>query len=378
MPVQLHDVIPAEQPQEPPIDIDVRQEEEENQRNQNDEEVEINEPRIDEENDANASVSNAILLRELVQQQMRAHEQNRELLLQGLANLTETSSEIKTQTSSLQQGLVTLQEVMLQQLSNINTSAIQGSPPSTVSNNEPSSRDTASVNNPASTTSTISRVVMTPPEVPPRFRDTGTYNPIIFLQDLEKYFKKTNTSDDHKLEVVIDCLDGPARNWATIYRRVWRSFNDFREAFINTYWSQLEQAKLRNRIFTETWSNRHTMSNHFAYFVSMAEQLTNPLPDEELVGHLMRHFPTHLQSLWSLTNKRTLTDAADFIRQQENIVLYRNTSAKSKAPPAKATTQRTYQPYQPHDNRRTQINAIQFVPSTSSPTSSGNAYSSDQ
>lgn len=319
------------------------------------------------------------MLREFIQQQINAQEQNRELLLQGLANLTEASTEIRTHTSTLQQGLINAQEAILQQLSTFSLPNIQGAPSSTVSHDGNSNSNNTPDSETSTPTANMSRVILTHPEVPPRFRDTSSYNPVTFIKDLEKYFKKSNTPDIQKLETVIDNLEGPAKNWATIYRRVWHTFDDFRTAFLQTYWSQHEQSKLRNRIISEVWSNRYTMSDHFAYFVSMAEQLTDPFPENELVSHLIRHFPTHLQALWALTQKHTLTDAADFIRQQENIVTYRNTPVptKSKAPRPVLQPTTQYNPYRTSNAKQPnqRVNAIQFVPSTNA---SGNGNPSSQ
>lgn len=324
----------------------------------------------------------APLLQNLIQQQMNSQEQNRELLLQGLANLTEASTDIRTHTSTLQQSFVNVQDAILQQLSTIQTANVQGAPSSTASNNENSNGHTATISVSSTLPTSVSRIVMTQPDTPPRFRDNSMYNPMTFLQDLEKYFKKANIQETQQLETAIESLEGPARNWATIYQRVWNNFNDFRDAFIRTYWSYQEQAKLRQRILTETWTSKHTMSNHFAYFVSMAEQLTEQFQEEELTYHLIRHFPTHLQSLWSITGKRTLTEAADFIRQQENIVTFRNHPATSRRTSIPATNPTTrYHPYRTShtkNNNTQQVNTVRFVSAGNQLTSSGNGGPSDQ
>lgn len=346
------------------------------------------------------------LLQEILQHQTRGHEENRDLLLQGLANLTTVTEQIRATTRAIGQNLHAFYDSLHQTLdlvteniarttqpatntySNTQQQSQRDIPPSAAANsatqnNAPNNAQNIST---ASTSSLpqVSQVMLTHPERPPKFRaDSLSYNAVYFLKDLEKYFQKAGIPNERHLEVSLDCLGGAARNWATIYKSVWRDYGDFRRAFLNAYWSEQEQAKLRHKILTDNWDNTRSMLDHFAFFVKLAHLLTNPFSEKELTTLLMRHFPVHIQSLWSLKGKETLAEAAEFLRQQEDLVTYRNERSSNPERRSRATVRE--QPYrhprpgpsgtqadararQGNGNQR-RINFTRFVPSTTQSTS---------
>lgn len=330
-----------------------------------------------------ADPSTADMLRSVIQQHENNQEQQKELLLQGFANLTEISQEIKTHTVTLTQSLIAIHESIKQSLNVISEARMQNVSPNIESNTQ----SNASTSSTVTQAPLVSRIVLTQPETPPSFGGLRS-NPIRFLQELETYFKKVNLQEIQQLEVAMDCLTGSARNWATIYRRVWRTFEHFRSDFVRTYWSEQEQQKLRHRIFTETWTNdKYTMMDHFAYFVNMAEQLTNPFPETELVSHLIRHYPVHIQSLWLLSRKTTLAGVAEFLRQQENIVTFQHNNLAAPKRTKTISAMRIGSRYQPYSiDRRTSSfraparpeNTINFVPATDQQGKPGNEQRSSQ
>lgn len=301
------------------------------------------------------------LVHTFVAQHTQANNRQEEILCQGLANLTNASNEIRKHTTLLGNNMSNMQESL-----KFITESLASRAPAI---NESNVSSISNISQPAST----SQIFLSHPEIPPSFRNHAT-NPIRFIKDLEKHFKKNNVHDAQRLEAALDCLDGPARNWSTIYRPLWNTYDDFRKDFLHNYWSELDQGQLRHKILTDSWNNHHSMGDHFAYFVNMAQQLTNPFPESELVSLLMRHFPVHVQSLWALKGQETLAEAADFLKQQENIVHFRNNSTKLTTIDRRAriSSQRT-QPYQtdrtcPPSMPAKRINAVRFVTATDSAT----------
>lgn len=342
------------------------------------------------------------LMQEVLRQQTITQEQNRDLLLQGLANLTNVSHQIRADARELGQHLQKFYDSFQESFDFVAQSirqqnnALPNSQTNTNKSVQSDSSQHAVLGNNSQQQPQVTQVVLAQPEAPPIFRDTILTNPVRFLQDLEKYFKRVGIANNRQLEVALDCLQGPAHNWATIYKLVWHNFIDFRKAFLQAYWSEQEQGKLRHRILTDVWSNKYSMVDHFAYFVNLAQLLTNPFAEGELVSHLMRHFPVHIQSLWSLTGKRALADAAEFLRHQENLVTFRNegtqgseerkprgTIALSRSHPYKLDRTRTtnvtrHTEIQPGASSR-RMNVVQFVPETTTGSNSvqGNGARSD-
>lgn len=345
----------------------------------------MSEEALNEANDATMTTepATADMLLSVIQQHANNQEQQKELLLQGFANLTDISQEIKSHTVTLTQSLIGIHESIKQSLNVICESRNQN----VSSNVESNTHSNASTSSTVTQTPQVSRMVLTQPETPPSFGGLRS-NPIRFVQELEKYFKKVDLPESQQLEVAMDCLTGSARNWATIYRRVWRTFENFRNDFIRTYWSEQEQQKLRHRIFTETWTNdKYTMMDHFAYFVNMAEQLTNPFPETELVSHLIRHYPVHIQSLWLLSRKTTLEGVAEFLRQQEDIVTFQHNKVMAPKKTRTISAMSTGSRYHPYSTHRSTYsfrapshpgNTINFVPASDHSGKPGNEQRSSQ
>lgn len=174
----------------------------------------------------------------------------------------------------------------------------------------------------------------TPAPPVPRFR--GQYqgkHPVKFLEELETYFRKINIPDELKLGTVLsEALTETAQDWSAIFRDSWDVYEDFRKDFLQTFWSEEEQMKLRQTINNHRWSakSNRSMEAHFAHYVSLARLLTDPIPENILVANLIKHFPTNIQALWSLTTEKTTTAAAAFLRLQEGIIVGSQTQLEPK------------------------------------------------
>lgn len=106
-----------------------------------------------------------------------------------------------------------------------------------------------------------------------------------------------------------------------MYRRQWKNYDNFREAFLHRYWSAAEQFKLRNKISTVKWNQKmRTMLNHLAYYVSQSNLLTEAIPENILVSELIRHYPREIQAQWQASERHTITELAEFIRKQESLL----------------------------------------------------------
>ncbi|CAH1188794.1 unnamed protein product [Phyllotreta striolata] len=164
-------------------------------------------------------------------------------------------------------------------------------------------------------------VFVSPSPIVPKFKSDGTKHPVKFIEELDSYLKKMEIPPAQQLNVVNKALVGAAEDWSTIYKISWLTFEDFRRDFLDCFWSEVEQNRVRHQISTHKWmtGSRHSMEGHFAKYVGMARLLTKPIPEEILLADLMRHFPPAIQSLWMLKENKTLTNAALFLRQQEDI-----------------------------------------------------------
>lgn len=162
-------------------------------------------------------------------------------------------------------------------------------------------------------------VVFAQQDTPPLFDPAKKFGSGRYLEDLEGYFVKRGTPEEKRLEIALEGLQGHAKNWATVCRSTWNNFEDFRNGFQNYFWSVQDQGKVRQQISNGKWSKDNSLSEHFADMASLANLLTTPIPEETLVAEVMRHFPTHIQALWSLKQQHNLGEALAFLKQQEDI-----------------------------------------------------------
>jgi len=63
-------------------------------------------------------------------------------------------------------------------------------------------------------------------------------HPIDFLQSLEEYFKVKQMNKEERLIIIRDCLKGSASNWYSTIKFQIRDYADFRNAFIDEFWSR--------------------------------------------------------------------------------------------------------------------------------------------
>lgn len=186
--------------------------------------------------------------------------------------------------------------------------------------------NTTSDNNVVATTSVNNRpiYVTQQPTIPTFSGVTSQKHPVKFLEEVEVYLSKLNVPLTKRLDIIREALVDEAREWANIFQISWETYEDFRNDFLHAFWSEEEQNKLRTSITTHRWNaaQRRTMESHFAHYVGRARLLTNPIPENLLVGELMKHFPATLQSLWALKPEaeKTVAKAAEFLRSQENII----------------------------------------------------------
>ena len=265
---------------------------------------------------------------------------------QSLQNaLSSFGNSVKTDFANMGRSIVTMHQVMQESIKHVNQRLDQFSNPSMACNNSCSS--TSLPNN----TSANTTIFYTQPPTIPKFQGNKTKHAMKFLEELEIYFRKSNTPLEQRLLAIQECFEDSAGDWYTIYRISWQTYEDFKQDFIHCYWSKVEQDQLRNKLSADIWENTTSMLDHFSKYVGLARLLTEPLSEENLVSQLIKHFPANIQSLWLLKNDRTVAGTADFLRQQES-VLYR---PQPQAQPAADVPQVGNDRYHPYNQNKTWI-----------------------
>lgn len=193
----------------------------------------------------------------------------------------------------------------------------------------------------------------------PRYPGKGSTHPVAFIEDLDVYLRRL-PNRDHAVDDIVSCLEGDVRNWARLYRDRWVTVADFKRDFLQTYWGEIEQSSLRRRIICEHWNpdKTKTMLEHFLSYTSQAKMLTNPLPEEQLVNDLVRHFPKEIQYMWILRKGTSIIEAAEFLRRFDTVERQTN---ESKASTSSGTTGIRTGHYK-QSKRRKEVNCIATEP----------------
>lgn len=163
-------------------------------------------------------------------------------------------------------------------------------------------------------------IILTQQSVIPKFCNIKEKHPYKFIEELDLYFRKNNTSEEEKLDMIQESLEGAAANWYSIYKMCWSTYDNFKSDFLNHFWSEAEQSQLRHQISSGVWNaNMCSMADHFTQYISLAKTLREPGPENLLIEQIMRHFPRYVQSMWSLLPEKNFKSATEFLRQQDNI-----------------------------------------------------------
>lgn len=198
----------------------------------------------------------------------------------------------------------------------------------------------------------------------PKFPGNKKIHPVSFVEDLTTWLHKI-PNNEKEVELIIDCLEGETRNWARIYKDRWSNLNDFKRDFLNYYWGETEQNELRRKIVHNTWNKTEqpTMLGHFISLMAQAKMLNHPIPEEQLIGDIMRHFPKIVQYSW-LQQTGTILEATEFLRNLDNINKQENLKEKSNQGTSTINRQQDFRrPFnKPHRKENTPgINVVEDI-----------------
>ncbi|XP_022180235.1 uncharacterized protein LOC111040601, partial [Myzus persicae] len=155
---------------------------------------------------------------------------------------------------------------------------------------------------------------------PTFFGNNKDQHPIDFLQNLEEYFKVKQINNEEKLLVIRDCLRNTAGNWYATIRFQIREYPQFRDAFIDEFWSREIQIK--------TWSsclnisqvpNNITYREHFAQWSTKLRHLQVPqISEEEIVTNIASHYPGYLRAILISLPEKSIISAMKILSAEEH------------------------------------------------------------
>ncbi|KAK9703833.1 hypothetical protein QE152_g29080 [Popillia japonica] len=116
-------------------------------------------------------------------------------------------------------------------------------------------------------------------------------------------------------------LEGEALVWYSIVQNSCHNFSDFEHLFLQRYWSERQQSKIRTNLLVGKFDSSKGTSREF-YFTSkysVARYLTPPIPEEELVKYLSRHFDFTIARAVTSQQIRNYQEMTDLLREFDEL-----------------------------------------------------------
>lgn len=152
------------------------------------------------------------------------------------------------------------------------------------------------------------------------YANSKDQHPVEFLQSFEEYFKIKQMNKKEKLIIITDCLKGTANNWYSTIKFQVRDYADFRDVFIDEFWSR--------QIQIQTWSNclnttqvpdNVTYREHFSQWASKLRHLQVPeLSEEEIVSNVANHYPGYLRAILVSSPDKSVNNAMKVLGVEES------------------------------------------------------------
>jgi hypothetical protein len=154
----------------------------------------------------------------------------------------------------------------------------------------------------------------------PLFDESSETNPMFHLKQLEEFFQLKGISQAYQLVVARKSIVGKlSRQWLEAVSDKLKNYEDFKQAFLNTWWSPSQQSLVKCSIYQGKYDRRSnlTLSDHFLKYATMASYLEPRPSDTEIIEAIRYHFPIHVQRTMLGTQLRSIGEALDLLKRVE-------------------------------------------------------------
>ncbi|KAK5649398.1 hypothetical protein RI129_000427 [Pyrocoelia pectoralis] len=182
-------------------------------------------------------------------------------------------------------------------------------------------------------------------------------HPINFIKAVENYLKNFEITDQERVNIVMELLEGNAKSWSQLRSREWRNINEFKEDFMKQFWSEQNQDKIKLRLATPKLydSRRGNYVDHVWYWVGETAHIQPPLREEQLVHALTRHFPQEVENILIGSGEKTVQNLVNMLEriQEANPNFRRNVQG------TRNSENQDRRDYRQNQERR-QVNVVEY------------------
>ncbi|PNF42060.1 hypothetical protein B7P43_G10991 [Cryptotermes secundus] len=147
----------------------------------------------------------------------------------------------------------------------------------------------------------------------PIFENKPDQNAQAHLNSLGEYIQIKKIPPPLQLAVARQSLKGiSVMTWADANWDQIKTFEGFRRAFLDKFWSLSGQARVRLRIYQDRYDPRGAANycDHLMKYAVKAKYLEPPMSNLEFLNALKEHYPLGVKKAWVVAKPQTLQEAA--------------------------------------------------------------------
>ena len=162
----------------------------------------------------------------------------------------------------------------------------------------------------------------------PRFSGSETDHPLRYLKELEQFFILRGVPERLKISILKNSLTSNALWWSELQLTPHTTYREFKDMFIQHFWSNSRQNSVRLEIVNGKYDSRKHGS-YVDYFIMMNEKAKHLQPEfqqSELFSSLARHFPSDIRAALVVTRPKDAKEMLQLLRDLQPAV-----NSKSRA-----------------------------------------------
>ncbi|KAJ8985437.1 hypothetical protein NQ317_017069 [Molorchus minor] len=123
-------------------------------------------------------------------------------------------------------------------------------------------------------------------------------HPKMFLKHLKQTLEIIPNNINIKFHIR-NSLKGEAETWFNIIEDNFETFEQFKDLFIGKYWCESYQSRIRENLFNGRFNEDYgySMENYILKKFSYIKFLDPPMPENEVVRYLARHFESNIRDV---------------------------------------------------------------------------------
>jgi len=145
-------------------------------------------------------------------------------------------------------------------------------------------------------------------------------NPKAYLERVNRYFERKRVRNEDKILLIENSLKGAAGNWFSTVNYLCENYEDFKEIFLNEYWSRDIQLKIWSQFCSvERIKDMTLYREYFGRWIQKIRFLESPkLTEAESIEIISRHYPGHIQAMLMSMPQKTYS-AANILLGKEDV-----------------------------------------------------------